>query len=198
MPEIIYGEQNTDVWRSLRIGSVGGSSIKAVMTGGKGKTRMSLMYQLAGERITGRKYEFKATPAMEEGIRREPESKAEFEFITELELQDVALVKGDIPYTHCSPDSILISEPAGLELKNPLIHTHIKYINEGRLPPEYVYQVQYSMWITGYEYWYFFSYFPGIKPLLLKVKRDEAKIKEIEVATMVFLKDLDELVEKMR
>ena len=190
-------KQGDDEWFSARCGSIGGSSIKAVMTGGKGKTRMSLMYQLAGERITGQKYEFKATQAMEEGRRRESESRDTFSFITGLEIQEVALIKSNIKYLHCSPDG-LTSDGYGLELKNPMVHTHVKYVDENRLPPEYVLQVQYSMWITDYEYWYFFSYFPGIKPLLLKVKRDEAKIKEIESATMVFLKELDELVEKMR
>ena len=160
MPKIIRDcEQGSEAWGKYRVGSIGGSSIKSVLTGGKGKTRMSLMYQLAGERITGQKYSFQATPAMEEGVRREEESRGAFEIITDLEVEKVGLIQGDIPYTHCSPDGII--NESGLELKNPLIHTQIKYIAENRLPLEYVDQVQYSMWITGFSYWWWPRYWSG-------------------------------------
>ena len=35
MPEIIYGDQNTDEWFKLRLGSIGGSSISSVMAKSK-------------------------------------------------------------------------------------------------------------------------------------------------------------------
>ena len=198
MPKMIRDiEQGSDAWFKLRCGSIGGSSIKAVLTGGKGKTRKSLMYQLAGERITGQKHEFKATPAMEEGTRREEESRDTFEFITGLKVEEVGLIQGDVQHTHCSPDGI-INDMVGLELKNPLVHTQIKYIDENRLPLEYIAQVQYSMWVTGYDDWYFFSYYPGLKSFLKYVERDEEYIKNMEKEVKRFLKELDFLVKKMQ
>jgi len=198
MPEIIRDiSQLSPEWFSLRCGSIGGSSIQAVMTGGKGKTRQTLMYQLASEILTGEKYGFKPTPAMEEGIYREAESRAKFSLITSLDIEEVGLIKGNIEGTHCSPDG-LTSDDSGLELKNPMAHTQVKYIDEDRLPLEYVKQVQYSMWITGYEYWWFMSYCPKLKPLLIKVERDETLIKEIESAVIRFLAELKILVDKLK
>ena len=196
--EIIYGSQGDETWKQNRLGSVGGSGIKRLMSKGKGKTRATFLYELAAEILTGVKYEGYTSQAMLDGLEKEEAALNDFSYITEFELERVSLIKGDTPRTHCSPDSLIPSIQSGVEVKAPFAHTHIKYVDENRLPLEYVLQVQYSMWITGYEYWYFFSYFPGIKPLLLKVKRDEKLIKEIEAATMVFLKELDELVEKMR
>lgn len=189
-------EQLSDAWFSLCCGSIGGSSIQAVMTGGKGKTRKSLMYQLASEVMTGEKYQFNSTPAMDEGVRREAESRDTFCFITGLEIEEVGLIKGSVESTHCSPDG-LTSDGAGLELKNPMAHTQVKYIDEDRLPLEYVKQVMFSMWITGYDYWWFFSYHPKLKPFLLKVKRDNELIKTIETETIKFLAELKTLLKKM-
>jgi len=198
VPEIIRDiDQLSDEWFKLRVGSIGGSSIQAVMTGGQGKTRKSLMYQLTSEILTGEKYGFNSTPAMDEGTRRESESRAKFSLMTFLDVEEVGLIKGDIEGTHVSPDG-LTSDGAGLELKNPMAHTQVKYIDEDRLPLEYVKQVQYSMWITGYKRWWFFSYHPKIKPLLIEVYRDEALIKTIETETIKFLAELNRLVEKMR
>jgi len=189
--------QLSDEWFSMRCGSIGGSSIQAVMTGGKGKTRKSLMYQLASEIITGEKYQFNSTQAMDEGVRREAESRDTFCFITGLDVEEVGLIKGDIEGTHCSPDG-LTSDGAGLELKNPMAHTQVKYIDEDRVPLEYVKQVQFSMWITGYDFWWFFSYYPKLKPFLLRVGRDEKLIKQIETETIKFLDELNVLVKKMK
>jgi len=189
-------DQLSDAWFSARCGSIGGSSIKALMSKGQGKTRKALLYQLASEKLTGEKYEFKTTPAMEEGTRREDESRKEFCFITGLDVEEVGLIKGSIEGTHCSPDG-LTSDGAGLELKNPLAHTQVKYIDEDRLPLEYVKQVQYGMWITGYDYWWFFSYYPKLKPFLLKVDRDENLIKTIKEETIKFLAELKLLLRKM-
>jgi len=155
------------------------------------------MYQLAAEIITGIKTESYQSQAMINGLEREEETLSAFSFITNLDIKRVSVIKGDVPRTHCSPDSLLANESAGVEVKSPLAHTQIRYIDEDRLPLEYVAQVQYSMWITGYEYWYFFSYYPGIKPLLLKVERDEEYIKNLAAKTKLFLEDLEKLVEKM-
>lgn len=189
-------DQLSDEWFELRIGSVGGSSIKDLMAKGQGKSRKSLMYRLVEEIRENKKYEGYVSKAMEEGTRREPESRRDFRFITGLEVEEVGLIKGNVPGTHCSPDG-LTSDDAGLELKNPIYTTQLRYIDEDRLPLEYVKQVQYSMWIAEYDYWWFFSYHPKLKPFLLKVERDESLIKTIKIETIKFLAELKLLIKKM-
>jgi len=196
VPEIIYCEQGGIDWHKHRLGSIGASSAQSLMAKGQGVSRKSLMYQLASEIITGVKHQIKTTPAMEEGLRREAESRSKFSLITGLDVEEIGLIKGNVKGTHASADG-LTSDGAGLELKNPMAHTQVKYIDEDRLPLEYVKQVQYSMWITGYEYWWFFSYYPKLKPFLLKAERDEKLISEIESETIKFLAELNRLVEKM-
>ena len=196
--QIIRGiDQLSDEWFKMRIGSVGGSSIKDLMAKGKGKSRKSLMYRLVKEIRENKKHEGYVSKAMEEGTRREPESRRDFCFITGLGVEEVGLIKGDVPQTHCSPDG-LTSDGAGLELKNPIYTTQVRRLDENVTPPEYEKQLQYSMWIAEYGCWWFFSYHPKLKPFLLKVERDEKVIKTIEVETKKFLAELTELVGSLR
>lgn len=197
MTEIIYGEQGSDDWKKNRCGSVGGSSIKRLMSKGQGKTRATLLYELAAETLTGTKHEGYTSQAMIDGLDKEAEALRVFSFITDLELERVSLIKGNIPHTHCSPDSLILGESSGVEVKAPLAHTQVRYINEDKMPTDYILQVQYSMWITGYKRWWFFSYYPKLKPLLIEVKRDEELIKTIETETIKFLAELNRLVKKI-
>ena len=89
----------------------------------------------------------------------------------------------------CSPDGLLPN--AGFEQKNPLAKTHAKYLFDGKLPLDYFQQIQGSMWVCGFESWYFMSNYPGMPPLILEVKRDEKWIAKLEVVMSEFLDELD-------
>lgn len=196
MPEIIYGKQGDKAWEQNRIGSIGASRIKDLMAKGQGKSRKTLLYQLAGEILSGEKYQIRQTPEMARGLIFESDARSTFGFITELDVEEISLIKRT-NHIHCSPDG-LTSDGGGLEIKCPLAHTQCKYIIENRLPLEYVSQVQYSLFVTGYLHWWFFSYHPKIKPLLLKIKPDEKYIADLQVELIKFLRELDDLVEKIK
>jgi hypothetical protein len=61
---------------------------------------------------------------------------------------------------------------AGVEIKCPAPKAHVNYVLDGVLPAIYTPQVHGSMVITGLSTWHFFSYFPGLQPLHVVVKRD--------------------------
>ena len=62
------------------------------------------------------------------------------------------------------------------------------------MPSEYEKQLQYSMWITGYSYWWFYSFHPKLHPFLIKSERDEKLIKTIEAETISFLAEHNVLI----
>jgi len=90
---ILDCDQLSDEWFKARIGSIGGSSIASVVAGGQGKMRKTLMYRLAGEILSGQKYEGYTNPHMERGIEQEAEARAMYEFMTGKEVKNVGLVK---------------------------------------------------------------------------------------------------------
>jgi hypothetical protein len=53
---------------------------------------------------------------------------------------------------------------------------------DGELPAKYRPQVHFSMAITGIQTWFFMSYFPGLRPLILPVHWDDYTDKIRETA----------------
>lgn len=63
----------------------------------------------------------------------------------------------------CSPDGIILPNRWGLEVKAPYNpDIHLAYARSGELPTDYVPQVQYSLWCSGYDRWLFASGDPRI------------------------------------
>jgi len=109
---------------------------------------------------------------VEQGEILERKAKPAFTIHTGLEIESVGFIETDDGTAGCSPDG-LIGETSGVEIKCPTMAVHIGYLLAGKLPQDYVAQVQGSMFVTGYESWHFFSYSRHLPPLHLIVERDE-------------------------
>jgi len=193
--------QGSDAWFAARAGSPGASSLGKIITStGKPSTqRKAYLYQMAGEKILGKKEESFKSAAMARGTEMEPEARECFCGISGLEVEEVAMCYADeLKLFHCSPDGLIVGKDSGLEIKNPIISTHIGYLDKGVLPTEYKLQVQGSMAVTGYSSWEFFSYYPGLQPLWLTVERDEHLIKIILESLQAFCFDINQLVKKLK
>src|SRR6056297_1695802 len=191
-------EQGTAAWHACRIGNPGASGMSNIITsqGKVSASRTKYMYQLAGELITGEKTEPYQSAAMARGHEMEPEARDVFEFGYGPVDQCGLVYPDHTDAYHCSPDGLLRNEPAGLEIKNPSLPVAVEYLVKGKLPSEYKIQVQGSLMVTGLDYWYFMSYYPGLKPLVLKVERDENLVPQIRDAVENFCRDLMDLVER--
>lgn len=115
----------------------------------------------------------------EEGIR-----SLEFEF--GWKVQRVGLVLTDDKLIGCSPDG-LIGEDDGLELKCPNPETHIKYLLNGDLPPDYGPQVHGALLVTGRTKWTFVSYRRRMPPFIFHVPKDDAIQDKLSEALAEFL-----------
>jgi len=188
--------QGSDEWHLLRLGSVGGSSINSVLAKGQGKSRQSLMYQLAAELLSGQKTNGYTSPAMERGNELEDDARTLYMFQTGLKVEQVALIKSDIPRVHVSPDG-LVGGVGGIEIKTMLPHTYVELVDTGKIDLKYIRQCQHFLWITGRAWIDFVAYCPEIKSRPIWINRqtpDKKIISEIEAELPVFLKDLDALV----
>jgi hypothetical protein len=185
-------EQGSDAWFAAKAGRPGASSFDKIITtrGEPSKSRQDYLYELAGERIIGRQEPGYTNHHMERGIALENEGRALFELIHDVELKQVGLVYRDESMrVLCSPDGLL--EDAGFEQKNPMLKTHVKYLMANKLPSDYFCQVQGSLWVCGFDTWWFMSSYPGLPPLILKVHRDEKWISKLEVLMNEFLDEMD-------
>jgi hypothetical protein len=191
--------QGSPEWFTAKAGSVGASSVDKIITtkGEPSKSRTEYMMQLAGERITGTCEETFQSIHMANGIEREASARALFEMIHEVECRQVGIVyKDEKKDCHCSPDS-LIDPLSGLELKNPMMKTHVKYLLSGKLPTDYYCQIQMSLYITERETWWFMSNYAGLSPLIIECHRDEVFLTKLDAELRAFNEELNEMVMRL-
>jgi YqaJ-like viral recombinase domain len=192
-------DQLSPEWFKAVAGNPGASNADKIITtkGERSKSRDDYMRQLAAEFITGAKEETYTSQAMMNGMAREPASRALFEMMYEVDVQKVALVYEDQrKRCHCSPDG-LVGDRAGLEMKNPMAKTHVKYLLEKVFPLDYFQQVQMSLYITERDLWYFMSSYDGLPPFIVEMGRNEPFIKRLAEELDSFCEELAAMVCKI-
>ncbi len=199
---LAHMEQGSDEWHAARCGVVTASNFKAVLTGGRGKTRANYMRRLYEEIKTGRPAppSFQSA-AMVRGCDLEPHARRAYEAHSGEDVREVGIVYlNDEKRVAASPDG-LVSADGGLEIKCPLPHNHEKYMHEGRIPSQYVPQVQGNLWVTGRDWWDFVSYapeFPSDRRMMVRrVYRDEAYISLLAESVFRFVDELDQMVREV-
>lgn len=155
------------------------------------KQREKYLYKLAGEAVAGIREDDYTSFAMQRGTEMEAEAKAFYEFTTGQTIQEVGFVKNDI----CggSPDG-LIGDDGIIEIKCPLVNTHVEYLLNNKMPTTYFQQVQGYLFITGRSWLDLMSYYPGLKPLVVRVQPDKAFHKSLEVELIKFNRELKEII----
>lgn len=193
-------EQKSPEWYAARCGIPSSSNFDKIITtsGEPSKQRLKYMYQLAGERVTGKSEESFQSQAMLRGVETEAEGRSFYEMLNDVKIEQVGVCYQDEKkLCAASPDG-LIKKDGLFELKCPLVHTHVGYLLDSKLPTEYIQQVQGQLYVTGRKWVDFVSYYPGLKPLVVRVKRDEKFISALDSEMVRFVKELEELTEKIR
>lgn len=197
-----------------RTGRVTASRFKDVMSeprtkkardaGELSESAMTYLGELLAERITGRRADnFVGNAATTWGNDFEPHARAVYAEYTgnAVTVPDFQQWAGN-DSVGCSPDGF-VGTHGGLEIKCP--HSpkeHLRTWFRRQLPPQYIAQVQGSMWVTEREWWDFVSFDPryaetGQALVILRVKRSEEFIALLERACLRFLAELDRRLAEM-
>jgi putative phage-type endonuclease len=188
-------EQHSEAWFEARCGRVTGTRFKALVAGESTATYKDLVTNIACEIITRRAEETYSNAVMEAGLETEPESRKEYETLLGTEVKQIGFIipDEDNPYHDwigISPDG-LTPDNGMIEIKCPYMRTHLEYIESGKLPSEYRYQVQGQLFVTGFDYCDFISYVEGMKPFIVRVYPDRELFKEFELR-------LNKLIEQVK
>jgi len=88
-----------------------------------------------------------------------------------------------------------------VEVKCPATTTHLNYIFENRVPPDYVKQIQCQLWVTGRKWCDFISFDSRLPKrnqlLIVRTGRDEKIIADMEAETVKFLAEVESLITKL-
>jgi len=181
---ILNIEQQSEAWFDARCGRVTGTRFASLMAGENTKTHKDLITNIACEIITGKMEETYVNALMEHGIETEPEARKEYESIFDIKVKTAGFIIPDEGHKYhewigISPDGLL-PEKGILEIKCPLARTHLEYIENGKLPADYRYQVQGQLFVSGFKYCDFMSYVENMKPFITRVKPEPILFKEFE------------------
>jgi predicted phage-related endonuclease len=199
---IINADQRSPEWFQARAGRLTGSraaDVLATIKSGEASARRDYRMQLVTERLTGQPQEDGfVNAAMLRGIELEPLAFAAYEAVT----GNVAIRTGFLSHvTHlagCSLDGHVDNFAGIVELKCPKSATHLRYLNEGVLPKEYIPQVTHNAWISGAEWVDFLSYDdrfpPDLQVFYVRVLAKDLDIEKYEKSALAFLAEVDESV----
>lgn len=202
--EIFYDvEQGSDEWHELRRGLPTASNFKVLMAKGDEKRgRSSYLYKLAGERLTGVCGEGYKNDTMERGNEMEPKIRRDYEMLTDQDTTLVGFILSRNGKAGCSPDS-LVGEEGMMEAKSAsppvLIPMRLKALGDPKyFPPEHYAQCQGNLWIAEREWIDLIVWWPAMKPVVVRIERDEAYIDQLRDAVDLFDLELRRLVEKLK
>lgn len=201
--------QGSDEWRAARLGRATGSHAAEIQSKGKGNAeavgRRNYRFQLVCERLTGQVAESTfSNRHMERGQEKEPYARMAHEAATGLLVREAGFAYLPDLMTGCSVDGFIDqAKRKGFgEYKCPIAPIHFATMQEDRVPPEHVPQINHNFLITGMEFCHFASFCdefpPKLRLHLVVVERAEKAIKAYEEELLKFLADVDELERQLR
>jgi hypothetical protein len=159
-------------------------------SGGDSKTRRKYMLRLLGEILTGKPEDTYHNVHMERGHVLESEARDLYAMLAEVEPKKVGFIRNF--GAGCSPDS-LVDTRGMVEIKSKLPSIQLEVILAGEIPTEHKAQLQGQLWVAEREWVDFVSYWPGLKPFVKRVYRDEPYIAAMKIAVEDFNAELQAL-----
>lgn len=204
-------EQGTPEWHQQRLGKATASRIADIIAKtktGYSTSRANYAAELVAERLTGTPAEHYQNAAMQWGKDKEPEAKAAYEFMRNVDIRAAEFVTHPIlAMAGASPDGYIVADtPEGfsglIEIKCPITATHIDTLLSGKVADKYIVQMQWQMACTGARWCDFVSYDPRLpahlQMFIQRVPADAARIAELTEEVARFLAEVDITVAKLR
>jgi len=191
-------EQNTDEWLLLRLGKVTASPAKDMFSKPETATYQNLINRLAYERLFGEAPDEGGFVGywLDHGHEFEPLAAELYELETFNDTSNGGFFEKD-EWSGCSPDRI-INGSGLLEVKCVKYTTQIERILNPGIPSEYKWQVQFQLFISGFEWLDFISFHEKLKPMIVSVKPDPVMFEQIESGLYRVKQDVEKRIELIR
>lgn len=197
-------EQRSEEWYKIRLGKVTASRVSDIVTktkNGYSAARGTYLTELITERLTGKKIEKWVSRPMQWGTDNEDAARAAYEIQTGRMVNEIAFVPHpDIDMSGCSPDG-LIGGYGLIEIKCPDTINHIEILMSESIPEKWMIQMQWQMACTARQWCDFVTFDPRLPPELslaiIPVDRDETMIAKLENEVKIFLRELDDKINRL-
>ena len=199
----IPGAQRGIVWLMERVGHCTASRFKDVedilKSGKPGAKRISYLWEVVIERLTGKPTEHYVSAPMEWGTATEPLARMAYEARTGNMVVETGFTHHKaVKWCGGSVDG-LVDDAGIIEIKCPSSATHIKQLLTNEC--EHLAQIQGGLWITGRQWCDYISFDPRLPERLqlyvVRINRDDDYIAELAGNVLKFLAEVDELVTRL-
>lgn len=203
-------KQGTPEWYAARCGKITASCFGKVMTPGRsktatwGQTAISYMYEVLGERLTGKPADIINSKYLEWGHVHEPTARSLYGWVRGKVIQLVPfVVHPTLPNVGGSPDGY-VGEDGLAEIKCPFTaRNHLETIHANEIvDKDYQWQCQGNLWVTGRKWLDFISFHPDFPEELqihvIRVERDEDMIQELADRVERFDQQIEGKLAKIR
>lgn len=213
-------DQTSEEWHLLRLGVFTASKAECLVKkkhGSKGceygvdflaatgndSKRNTYMLELVSAIATARLPEDISAKPLLWGRENEATARAAYEAATFTTFKEIPFIYRDKSMrAGISPDGLNDDEIGGLELKCPWSSkVFIEFMADEVIKPEYRHQCQFSMWVTGREYWDFANFDPRMvntkKLHYVRIDRCSQAMEIFDEAFESFVVDMDLMLDRI-
>lgn len=213
-------DQTSDKWHLLRLGVFTASKAECLIKkkhGSKGheygvdflpatskdSKRNTYMLELVSEIATARIPDDISAKPLQWGRDNEAAAREAYEAATLTTFSEIPFIYRDtFMRAGISPDGLNDDDTGGLELKCPWSSkVFVDFLANEEIKPEYRHQCQFSMWITGRQYWDFANFDPRMvntkKLHYVRIERCPEAMALFDEAFAGFVIDMDKMLERI-
>lgn len=193
-------QQGSQQWLQMKLGVISASNVHAVLAKKGTQTRENYLLDLVSQ-IATRQSESIDGQALRWGKENEDGARSAYEIVTQRTVDQVSFVYGKDKRIGASPDGIIRDQSIGCEFKSPWnSRNHAAFLVSDKVKKEYIYQVQFCMYVTGFDYWDFCSYDKRFIKNMLKIntfKKDVSMMDMFDNEISLFISEMDLMLEKI-
>lgn len=192
--QIFDFEQGTPEWLECRAGIVTASCASDLLAKGQGKTRKAYLYKLLSEVMTGEPCKTWAGNAhTDRGHEHEGTAISLYERRHKVTVDRLGFIRNhdDIGGAGYSPDGC-VGSCGGVEAKSRLPHIQVELLDTRKIPRDAKLQMQFGLWVTGWEWIDYISYCPGLPLFVERVEPDPKQHEEIREELIKFYAEMNQ------
>jgi hypothetical protein len=193
-------DQNSEEWMELRSGKFTASTFADLFMKKDTKTYKNAIIKVAYEKVTGECEESFSNKWMQRGHEKEPFAVENYELLSFNSCEPAGFYEYD-EFTGASPDRKIIGLNGGCEFKCPSFQIYDEYLQTGKMPKDYYWQIIGQLLCTGWDFIDYMPYSsPKLKQILIRVERSEhgAAIEQLKQQLLICIEEVKILIERIK
>jgi len=190
--------QNSEEWDAIRLGKFTASTFADLFMAKTTATYQKAIIKVAYERVTGESEEQYSNKWMQRGHEKEPFARENYELLTFNSLENGGFYEYS-DFIGASPDAKITGQNGGCEFKCPSFQIYNEYLESGKLPKSYFWQVHGQILCTGWDFIHYMPYSsPKLKQILITVERDDKILEQLKTQLNASIEEVKILIERIK